>query len=355
MARIDRWYTVQVVGGKRRKVRTAQYGKGLQWEARWRDSAGVQRKKRFQYADDADDWLAEQRMSPKAQAAKTTLADLWDPWIAGKDALKPKTRAGYESSWHTHIEPELGARLVSTLTAREIRDWYRRIGSTDARRCALVVIKGMLKLAVEDGMLPANPAANLSGGQSVKRRVESLEPDQVDALAKACVEVGIEAEFWTLLAVGLRLGEMASLAPRNVAKAGSGYVLHIERTVQRIGGQTIYGSPKSGHPRDVPCPAWVAERFRTSGPLCLPGSEGEPWVSETWRTPWEQARRAAGLPELHTHDLRHVFAARQIEAGTDFKTLQAVMGHSKLSITLDLYGSMARPDLSKVADITGRS
>ncbi len=37
------------------------------------------------------------------------------------------------------------------------------------------------------------------------------------------------------------------------------------------------------------------------------------------------------------HTLRHTFATRCIETGMKPKTLQMILGHSKISVTMDLY------------------
>ncbi len=53
-----------------------------------------------------------------------------------------------------------------------------------------------------------------------------------------------------------------------------------------------------------------------------------------------RALKGAGLSGVRFHDLRHTFAALSIEAGVDVKTLQVMMGHSSIRVTLDIYGHL---------------
>lgn len=353
MAVVDRWWTEGVDGTRRTRTRSPEYGRGKRWEARWRDSAGHQCKARYEYKDDALDAIAKARLTPAARRAASTVRDLYEVWIATKArSRQPKTVADYRSAWRAHIEPELGDRIVATLSAVELAGWWTRITSADSARRVLVVMRGVLDLAVADQLIATNPLAATSGGQSRRREVQTLTDTQLAALADSLTGAGCGTEFWTLASCGLRFGEMAALTPRSAAKIGDVWALRITRSVQRIRGEVVYGPPKNGRPRDVPCPAWLAQQLAAvDGPLALPGPGGMPWLGDTWRPGWERARVAANLPGLHTHDLRHDYAARQIDAGVDLKTLQEVMGHARLSITTDLYGSMARSSLGRVADI----
>jgi integrase len=43
------------------------------------------------------------------------------------------------------------------------------------------------------------------------------------------------------------------------------------------------------------------------------------------------------LPKLKFHSLRHTFATRCIESGSDYKTVSVLMGHSCVGITMNLY------------------
>jgi integrase len=41
----------------------------------------------------------------------------------------------------------------------------------------------------------------------------------------------------------------------------------------------------------------------------------------------------SGVPKFRVYDLRHTYATRQVECGTDIATLQELLGHSKIEMT----------------------
>jgi site-specific recombinase XerD len=49
---------------------------------------------------------------------------------------------------------------------------------------------------------------------------------------------------------------------------------------------------------------------------------------------WNPNRKRASLEDLHWHDPRHTFASRLIMAGVDLRTVQELMGHKTISMTL---------------------
>ena len=58
------------------------------------------------------------------------------------------------------------------------------------------------------------------------------------------------------------------------------------------------------------------------------------------RRGFERAIKSSGVRRVRFHDLRHTCAALLIEGGTDIKTIQAIMGHSSISVTLNHYGHL---------------
>ena len=51
--------------------------------------------------------------------------------------------------------------------------------------------------------------------------------------------------------------------------------------------------------------------------------------------------------ELHPHTMRHTFVTRALEQGMQIKTLQKILGHSTLAMTMDKYGHVLEETLEK--------
>lgn len=55
---------------------------------------------------------------------------------------------------------------------------------------------------------------------------------------------------------------------------------------------------------------------------------------------WRQTRKAARLPGLHLHSLRHFYASGLIANGCDVVTVQRALGHSSATTTLNTYSHL---------------
>ena len=54
------------------------------------------------------------------------------------------------------------------------------------------------------------------------------------------------------------------------------------------------------------------------------------------------AVKAANIGSLRLHDLRHTFGSLKIEQGENLKYVQQQMGHSSISVTVDVYGHLLK-------------
>lgn len=64
-----------------------------------------------------------------------------------------------------------------------------------------------------------------------------------------------------------------------------------------------------------------------------------------------RAVQAAGLGDLHPHELRHTAASLAIAAGANVKAVQAMLGHARASITLDRYGHLYPADVEQITGV----
>lgn len=65
---------------------------------------------------------------------------------------------------------------------------------------------------------------------------------------------------------------------------------------------------------------------------------------------FDRATKAAGLPRLTPHELRHTAASLAIASGAIVKDVQRMLGHAQASTTLDVYAGLFEDGLDDVAD-----
>ena len=138
------------------------------------------------------------------------------------------------------------------------------------------------------------------------------------------------AMLLTIYCCGLRRSELCRLKVSNIDSQRM--VLRIERG-------------KGGVDRELPLNEKLLETLREYWRWMRPKTYLFPGTANGWRadkpiTPkviWEavqEAARRAGIPKHVTpHTLRHCFATHLLEAGTDLRTIQILMGHRDIEAT----------------------
>lgn len=79
--------------------------------------------------------------------------------------------------------------------------------------------------------------------------------------------------------------------------------------------------------------------------------KGTPVKNSTYDTMLFKLCDKAGIPRFSMHVLRHTFATRCIEAGMKPKTLQTILGHSNIGITMNLYVHTTEEQKHKEIDL----
>jgi integrase len=118
-------------------------------------------------------------------------------------------------------------------------------------------------------------------------------------------------------------------------------------TVDRQLAGAEFASPKSkGSRRTIPLPDLVLDALSLhlaaypSDGLVFTNTEGRPVLKNRLTVTFRKAAEKAGLEGVSFRDLRHHYASLLIHGGESVKAVQARLGHSSASITLDVYSHM---------------
>lgn len=72
---------------------------------------------------------------------------------------------------------------------------------------------------------------------------------------------------------------------------------------------------------------------RSTG-FVLAQKSGQPYSGSGWQRLWHRALKQSNVSHGRIHDLRHTFGTELVRQGVDLKTVQEVMGHSRIETTM---------------------
>jgi integrase/recombinase XerD len=161
-------------------------------------------------------------------------------------------------------------------------------------------------------------------GKRPKRLPVVRSPQQVALFLDSARDWTIQMVLRTIYATGLRISEALHLTAAQIDNS---------RMVVRVLG-------KGQKERLVPLSPKLLEELRTywrqTRPTqwMFPGMDPhQPLNAATVQKACKRACRAAELPRITPHTLRHCHATHLLEAGVDTRTIQALLGHHRIGTT----------------------
>ena len=123
-------------------------------------------------------------------------------------------------------------------------------------------------------------------------------------------------------------------------------MLHIDKTMIRTytkeeGSKLLITPPKTRSSiRNIPLNSWImqyANLLRGKDDSYILTNTHKHIEPNKYRLYYNRLLKQLFLPHLTFHALRHTFATRCIECGCDYKSLSELLGHSNVSITMNIY------------------
>jgi integrase len=206
-----------------------------------------------------------------------------------------------------------------------------------------------------------DPAENIDKLPKVDRRPFTvLTAEQSTRLLEGITHTRVYWPVLIALSTGMRRGEILALRWRNVDLDRT--LVTIVESLEQVGGRREgirFKLPKSGKARAVTLPSFAVEELRhlkrkqaeellklgirqSDDTLLCPRADGEPMSpASLTREFWRLVGRLKGIPRIRFHDLRHTHATELLRAGVQPKVVQERLGHSSISITMDVYSHVS--------------
>ena len=339
---------------------------------------------RYIYADNQKELTAKLRQNIDAyqgvdltEDCRMTLAEWLDRWLEQMAlTLRPGTLEQHRGNFDRHVKPYLGQKKLTQLTAADLRELYRTLlerGRIGPRRdsgpgLSPTTVRGIhaalhqaLRAAVDQGLMPCNPAEQAEPPKIAHKALRILSQEQMEIFLAATDRDPVWRDFfYTELTTGLRLGEICGLMWSDFD--GRKGTLSVSRTLHKEkGGRLVAGDTKTyAGTRMILLPSTTAERLTERKKHSYsqwifpnPLRPEAPLNPGTAYRHLKKILREAGLPELRFHDLRHTFATHALASGVDAKTLSGILGHTKASFTLDTYTHTTGDMQKRAAEIVG--
>lgn len=287
-----------------------------------------------------------------------TFAELYDLFRAEKILeVKPSTKAQHALNWKM-LSPVIGRKDISDFGRTEARFLLAELLesglSPKTSKDRMAFIKQMLLFAattLEEKIKPTD--WHLKYPQGEPRKIKSFTEAEMMRIVKATTEE-IENGRITVLPIlisiltGMRIGETIALRWGDIDWTHN--IISVRRNVVKAydpetrSDRYFIGSPKTkqGY-REIPMLPSLRRILRKIGGKTpyvdnyVAGNLEKPVGHSSVRETYARFLKRHRLPEINFHGLRHTYATLLVESGGDIKTISTLLGHSKVSLTLDLY------------------
>lgn len=268
-------------------------------------------------------------------------ADIW--FEHHKNMVTPTTQEGYSYTLRK-LKENFQRRKLSEIKTYDIEQYLMKMVRDGRSGSAVAQHRGMLfqifKMAVANDILIKNPVAH---AEKIRRAPpkpkEAFTADEVRKLMKELPENKIGWSIRLLLGTGMRTQELLALEPRHIAKDGSS--INIAQAVVMEKGTAVIGPTKTNTSvRTVPIPEMIRycacnlrdtdKKFIWEG-----GRIDKPCNPSYFRSQFKEALEAIeDVRVLTPHCCRHTYVTQMLALGVDPKTIQALVGHAEIDMTM---------------------
>lgn len=213
------------------------------------------------------------------------------------------------------LEPLMHVK-VKELNALMLRNRLQEL-SEASQNHLLILCNSIMKYLLEADVIQKNPFRSIKVSHESKRREAlTVEQQQVILNAPSCKE---KNALLLMMLCGLRIGEAMAITRRDIHDG----IVDVNKQKNAL-GKIVVPKTKSSV-RQVPCPRMLYKEIKD-----------QMVIVPKYRELIRQFLKQLDL-DITPHQLRHTYATNLFNSNVNVKTAQAYLGHSSLSMTMDIY------------------
>lgn len=315
-----------------------------------------------------------------------TVLQLVEKYISQKTGVRHNTEVNYKYVVNIIKKEAFGEKRIDKVKLSDAKQWLIKLQKDGRGYSTIHTVRGVVrpafKMAVDDDLIRKNPfefpLATVVVNDSVVR--EAITKKQQRAFLEFIKQDKHFSKYYEgifiLFNTGLRISEFVGLTMADIVfeerKIKVSHQLQRKRNMEYI----IEDTKTSNGTREIPMSDEVYEAFRQiidkrkkpkrepqidgyKGFLYL-DKNGMPMVALHWEKYFQHICEKYNrmykeeLPKITPHVCRHTFCSNMAKSGMNPKTLQYIMGHGDISVTLNTYTHVgfddAREEMSKICD-----
>lgn len=345
----------------------------LGWENGRRKRKSFYGATRKEVAETLNKALRDRAQRLPVAVERQALGQFLEHWLEDtvRPARRPATFVSYSDTIKLHITPTLGRLPLSKVAPQHVQTLLNQKLNQGLSARYVTYIRAVLRIALNQArkwnLIVSNAAELVEPPRVERREIRPLAPAETRRLLDAVRGERLEALYSVALSLGLRRGEIMGFRWQDLdLEQGS---LSVRQAVQRIRGQGMnFAPPKTERARRkvmLPVPLVSAlrghhirqleerlkagSRWRESD-LVFASSVGTPLEPRNLDRHFKRMLERAGLPDMRFHDLRHSAASLLLAQNVNPRTVMEILGHSRISMTLDTYSHVMPAAMREAAD-----
>lgn len=345
------------IRGKELGVGISQRKDGL-YSGRFVDRNGKRQQKYFKKLQDCRRWIAEAVYQDEHSDIRNTGSLSLDAWFElwyemNRENFRYNTLKARRRRYEHDIKPIIGHMPIAeikTIHCQNVMLSLQGRFSKSTLSQTRSLMKILFDYALDNEAIRLNPVNRkvkvIGGTEENTARVLTIQ--EQNKLTACLAHYSFRNQYLFVLNTGLRCGEMIALTWEDVDFNGRKIRVNKTAAVISSDGQVIVNPPKTkSSVRDVPL---TQEAFRIlqeqkkrsavnieNSKYVFTGNNGKIVSNQNYSRTLSYICKKNGIEPISMHSLRHTFATRCIEAGMKPKTLQTILGHSTLAMTMNQY------------------